>query len=195
MRKVELKEAAIQVFARQGYHATKVSQIVAQAGVAQGTFYLYFPSKQALFGEILEDYLSLVTVALSNWNLAHVDSLDRLRQDLQRLGLEVARVMVDNRELTRIFFKEALAVDPEFDAQINVFYEKVVSVVSRVNEICHRHGLYREMDFTIMAHCVLGMIERVVYQYVVVGAARRDEAERIVMEVIDLVLFGAVPRT
>ena len=48
-------QIALKRFATDGYHATKISDIVTEAGVAQGTFYLYFKSKEALALEIVED--------------------------------------------------------------------------------------------------------------------------------------------
>lgn len=60
-RKRDLLEAARELFVEQGYEATSVANIVARAGVAQGTFYLYFDHKQHLLvhlrGHILEDYV------------------------------------------------------------------------------------------------------------------------------------------
>lgn len=53
-----LLTAAVEVFAAKGYTATRVSDIVGQAGVAQGTFYLYFRSKQAIFEELLDTCFS-----------------------------------------------------------------------------------------------------------------------------------------
>ena len=46
--KTKLVYAALAVFKKKGLEQTKVSDIVKQAGVAQGTFYLYFPSKLAV---------------------------------------------------------------------------------------------------------------------------------------------------
>lgn len=49
-------------FAEAGYHATTVADVVKEAGVAQGTLYLYFPSKQALFeavmARVLEEFIA-----------------------------------------------------------------------------------------------------------------------------------------
>jgi AcrR family transcriptional regulator len=194
MRRDELKQAAIRVFAQRGYHNTKVADIVASAGVAQGTFYLYFQSKQALFGEILDDYLALVTRALARWNIANITTLDQLRDDLRQIGLQLSEVMFTRRDLTRIFFQEALAVDPAFNQQIAGFYEQLIAVITAVNEHCYALGLYRKVDFTVLAHCVLGMIERVVYHYVVQRQLGPEASREIVAEVIDLVLFGAAAK-
>ncbi|RED63205.1 TetR/AcrR family transcriptional regulator [Cohnella lupini] len=48
-------QIALRRFAKEGYHATKISDIVSEAGVAQGTFYWYFKSKEAIALEIVED--------------------------------------------------------------------------------------------------------------------------------------------
>jgi AcrR family transcriptional regulator len=53
-RRTELLAAARSVFAKKGYESATVSEIVSRAGVAQGTFYLYFPGKEALAGAFAE---------------------------------------------------------------------------------------------------------------------------------------------
>lgn len=47
-------QIALEKFARLGYHQTKISDIVQEAGVAQGTFYWHFKSKEAIALEIIE---------------------------------------------------------------------------------------------------------------------------------------------
>src|SRR4051794_28644242 len=53
-RRTQLLGAARSVFAKKGYDEATVSEIVGRAGVAQGTFYLYFPGKEALAGAFAE---------------------------------------------------------------------------------------------------------------------------------------------
>jgi AcrR family transcriptional regulator len=53
-RRSQLLAAARAVFARKGYEEATVSEIVGRAGVAQGTFYLYFPGKESLAGAFAE---------------------------------------------------------------------------------------------------------------------------------------------
>ncbi len=54
-RRAAILAAARTVLAEKGFEATKISEIVARAGVAQGTFYLYFPSKISLILALAED--------------------------------------------------------------------------------------------------------------------------------------------
>src|SRR3712207_4466382 len=51
-RREQLLAAAREVLAQNGYERTTVSSIATRANVAQGTFYLYFPSKEALPGAL-----------------------------------------------------------------------------------------------------------------------------------------------
>ena len=57
-RRDQLLTAAREVLARNGYERTTVSSIATKANVAQGTFYLYFPSKEALPGALAEQLSS-----------------------------------------------------------------------------------------------------------------------------------------
>src|SRR4051794_32876183 len=62
-RRTQLLTAARAVFAKKGYEDATVAEIVARAGVAQGTFYLYFPGKESLagaFAEIVSERLAEV---------------------------------------------------------------------------------------------------------------------------------------
>ena len=53
-RRTQILDAARSILAEKGFEATTVSEIVAKAGVAQGTFYLYFPSKVSLVEALCE---------------------------------------------------------------------------------------------------------------------------------------------
>ncbi len=58
--KNRILQAAQQLFAKNGYDATGVAEICTAAAVSKGAFYHHFPSKQAVFLALLEDWLSVV---------------------------------------------------------------------------------------------------------------------------------------
>lgn len=64
VRRAELLKVARQVLAEKGFEATTVSEIVARAGVAQGTFYLYFPSKISLVKTLADELQERIEQAL-----------------------------------------------------------------------------------------------------------------------------------
>lgn len=55
MRQRQLLDAALRVFARDGFDGASVASIADEAGVAKGSVYLYFDSKEALAGELVRD--------------------------------------------------------------------------------------------------------------------------------------------
>ncbi|MCU0754622.1 MAG: TetR/AcrR family transcriptional regulator [Xanthomonadales bacterium] len=56
-RPAEIVAAAMRLWAERGYAATRLDDVAAQAGIAKGTVYLYFPSKAALFEAALRERL------------------------------------------------------------------------------------------------------------------------------------------
>ncbi len=56
-RPAELLAAALDCFVERGFAATRMEDIARRAGVAKGTFYLYFPSKQAVFEALVRESL------------------------------------------------------------------------------------------------------------------------------------------
>jgi AcrR family transcriptional regulator len=78
-----LLEAAEQVFAGLGYHDASIVKITEAAGVAQGTFYLYFTGKQEIFDVLVEDLNTRIRHAMSEASAAGKDRLDA-----ERLGFE-----------------------------------------------------------------------------------------------------------
>ena len=65
-RREQLLTAARNVLAKNGYERTTVSSIATKASVAQGTFYLYFPSKEALPGALAEQLCTAMGAAAHN---------------------------------------------------------------------------------------------------------------------------------
>lgn len=166
-RRDAIKRAAIEVFAELGYHSAKVSQIVERVGVAQGTFYLYYSSKQQLFGELLDDFLRLVVETVAAWEPAALATRQDLQRELTRVGRLLTSVLYENSGLAAIFFKEALTVSSEFDAIVHDFYETLAAMLTTFNSILHDRGLIQHMNFHLLAIMTIGQAERIIMEYIV----------------------------
>jgi AcrR family transcriptional regulator len=67
----QIMAAAIQIFSRSGYEAASVADICSQANVSKGAFYHHFPSKQALFLAILDQWLEGIDTQLFSYRGEH----------------------------------------------------------------------------------------------------------------------------
>lgn len=74
----QILDAAVRVFARQGFHATRVSDIADEAGVAYGLVYHYFRSKDAVLNELFTERWSLLLAAIEEADRAGGPHRDRL---------------------------------------------------------------------------------------------------------------------
>lgn len=166
-RKEEIKQAAIEIFADKGYHAAKVSDIVAEVGVAQGTFYLYYDGKNQIFEEILNDFLSLLLRTIANWEPGSLDSREALGRELRRVGMRLTEIIDDRQKLASIYFKESMSTTPEFESLIRGFHEALTSMMTQFNKILHERDLIASADFQFLANMTIGMAERIIMEYVI----------------------------
>jgi AcrR family transcriptional regulator len=112
-----LLAAAEQVFADLGYHDASIVKITEAAGVAQGTFYLYFTSKQEIFDVLVEDLNRRVRHAMSQ---ASAGGKDRL--EVERLGFEAFfRFTAEHPALYRVI-RQAEFVSPRM---LRLHYERL----------------------------------------------------------------------
>jgi AcrR family transcriptional regulator len=74
----QILDAAVRVFARQGFHATRVSDIADEAGVAYGLVYHYFRSKDEVLNELFVERWSLLLAAIEEADRAGSDPREKL---------------------------------------------------------------------------------------------------------------------
>jgi TetR/AcrR family fatty acid metabolism transcriptional regulator len=91
-------EAAVRLFARQGYAATSVEQITREAGVAKGTFFIHFATKDAVVTQLVRDQVRAARKARDRIIAKGGTPIDALRATVMTLGAEVAA----DRELSRV---------------------------------------------------------------------------------------------
>lgn len=90
-KKDRIVESAIQVFTEKGVDKTTISDIVKSAGIAQGTFYLYFPSKLSLMPAIAEEMVQLTLKTV-------IETVQKESSFRERLGQFVDAIFAINKE-------------------------------------------------------------------------------------------------
>lgn len=127
----QILDAAIRVFARQGFHSTRVADIADEAGVAYGLVYHYFKSKDEVLNELFSERWSLLLTAIEE-----VDSSAELSP---RAKLEAAAgFIVDsyrhNPELMKVIIVEVTRAANSFGrthlAEIRRAYDSIAKIVA-----------------------------------------------------------------
>lgn len=188
-RREQLLEAALTAFERGGYHGTQVSDVIREAGVARGTFYLYFPSKHAVFGALVERMLALflqVRPAEPDPDVASAADVETVLRRSYRAVFETFRA---HRRLCRLLFEEAAGVDKGFTDAIARHFRAWHDRVVRTLQMFVTRGVARgDLDVALTGDLVLGMVERIARRHLF--AERAPDLGRLVDAVVALELRG-----
>jgi AcrR family transcriptional regulator len=166
-RRQQILNVARDVFAKRGYHTAKIEDIVAAAGVARGTFYLYFDDKRAIFEEIVDR-----TIARRGMSIVRVDVdatrsvADQVRDQIRR----IMRILLEDRATTKILLSDALGVDPAFDRKLLSFYDEMSTQLESSLSDGQALGIVRQGDVKLMSWLTMGALKEAMFQIVQRGA-------------------------
>jgi TetR/AcrR family fatty acid metabolism transcriptional regulator len=168
-------EAAVEVFAQHGFFQARVSEIAGRAGVADGTIYLYFKSKEeillAAISSAFESFLELAEQILAR--------TDDPRQQLRELALLHLSSLGSNRNLAVVFqteLRQSARFLEQFSRQeLKRYFDLIRGVVRNGQEL----GIFRqELSDKIVANCFFGAVDEMVtswllsdHDYPLAGAA------------------------
>lgn len=187
-RRTQILDGARALFAQRGYHETSIQDILDAAGIARGTFYLYFDSKRAIFGQLVDDFLARIQAVVTP-----VDVSPGAPPPLAQLSGNVERVMAvlqSGRDMTRIILRLAEGLDAECDAKMADFYARLIDLLTEAIDRGQRMGLVRPCDPRLAAHAALGGMKEVVLQWIVLRDSAPAEREHVAQEVLAFSLRG-----
>jgi len=164
-RRQQILTHARDVFAKRGYHAAKIDDIVASAGVARGTFYLYFEDKRAIFEEIIDRFIAKLAMSI-----LRVDPYDRGRGVAEQVCENIRRIvalLLEDRATTKVLLSDALGVDPAFDRKLHSFYDEVSKLLQESLREGQDLGIVEVGDVTMFACMTLGALKELLYQVVI----------------------------
>jgi len=170
-----LMDAAEEIFGTKGFYHTSVSDITQKAGVAQGTFYLYFPTKNDIFRALLENLSHAVR---ETTEMAAHGAQDRI--EAERLGFEAFYKFVDkHRNLYRIV-RQAEFVDENL---YRWYYTRMAAGYARKLTQAMERGEVRRMDPEVLAWSLMGIADYTGMRYILWEEQNHAEVDP-VMEIV-----------
>ncbi len=159
-RRRAVLDVARRVFSEKGYHKTSIDDLIESAGIARGTFYLYFSSKRAIFDALLDSLLVMLqsTVRRIETGPDAPPPVDQMYAAVDR----ILDTLLENRETARILLRDAVGIDADFDQKLHDFYGSLLTMIERAIRNGQEMGLVRPCDPTLSAHCVLGSLKETV---------------------------------
>jgi TetR/AcrR family fatty acid metabolism transcriptional regulator len=178
--------AAVRVFARKGYFASRVADVARAAGIADGTIYLYVRTKDdilvSLFDQVMAEHLAAAR--------QEVAGLDGAPARLRAIAERHLRLLGGNRDLAVVFQVE-LRQSTKFMERFTASWLKdYFDVVQGVIERGQREGSIRkELQRKVAAKAFFGALDEMVTSWVL---SRKDyELSQLAGPVVELFLTGA----
>jgi AcrR family transcriptional regulator len=160
-RRQKILQHARDVFAKRGYHAAKIEEIVAAAGIARGTFYLYFEDKRAVFDAIVDGAFTRIGMAIVRVDLKDPGRSvgDQVQENIRR----IVGTLLEDRATTKILLTDAVGIDPAFDRKLHTFYDVVERLLVESLREGQELGIVAPGDTRLFAHLMLGALKEILY--------------------------------
>ncbi len=192
LRRQELVTSATRVFARRGYRATSIDDIVKEADIARGTFYLYFESKVDVFNAIFDSFLmDLKTVAQSEARRP-VDLTD-VPTAVRGVIVEWLRYFSQNRDLAAVMFSNGASVDPDFKKKCAEVLAGMYARWEQSIEMLRKLGVGDpRLSPEFIRVSMVGMVSQIVLHYIVPDP--KADIEHLADQCLVLVTPVSLPR-
>lgn len=179
--RAKILAVATDVFAERGYHDASIVRITEAAAVGQGTFYLYFSSKQEVFEEVVRDLNSRVRQAMFV-----ASSAETTRVDAERAGFRAFfRFTAENPALYRIM-RQAEFVAPDV---LHLHYETIAKgYVTGLDAAQSRGEVAADVDTEVAAWALMGIGEMVGARWVLWDEGAGDRPDGLPPHVFDSVM-------
>jgi len=177
--------AAIVVFARTGFFNAKVADVAREAGVADGTVYLYFKSKEEILHSIFDRSVD-AAVAEAKKTLATMDDpREKLRQiallHLERLGAD--------RDLAIVFQVELRGSTKFMEEFSAAGFAEYLSLIRSTFEEGQRAGLFRsDLNSKVVSKIFFGALDEMATNWIL--SKRRYKLGPMADQVLDIFLNG-----
>jgi len=185
-RRRELVEAAVRVFARKGFHGSRVGDIAEEAGVAHGLLYHYFRSKDEVLETIFRDAWQRLTIETDRIEASEI----ALREQLRRFARIYLGSWLVTPELIAVLVRE-IARSPAVGSQVGEVRGVFLSLMRMIEAARERGEVRADCNALLAAWTVYGALEEILTGWVLGQLpAEEEDVERAVATVVDVAHAG-----
>ena len=177
-------DAALSVFARKGFHDTRIDDIADEAESSKGGVYFHFPGKEQLFLALIDEFARLLETRLTESIEAEPRGIRRVEAALQA-GLSV---FGDYNQLAKIFLLQAVGLGQTFETKRLEILDRFAGLIQCHLDEAVEDGNIEPIDTEIVAHAWVGAINELVMRWIQTG---QPEPERI-LPTLQVILMRSI---
>lgn len=133
-------DAATKIFAQKGFFKTKVSDIAKEAGVADGTIYLYFDNKDNILISLFEEQMKLVLGNMKEQLSEENNAIDKIKK-FAKVHLKLIELNQPMAEIIQVELRQSSKFMKEYK---NDQFMEYLNLIGEIIEEGQREGLFRQ---------------------------------------------------
>lgn len=191
-RRDEIMGAAKKVFARNGFHATTISHIAKEAGLAYGSVYWYFDSKDELFHALMAAEGDALRAHIAAAIAADSDRPERNWEPLRITVQAVLEFFEADKAVTKLLLRDAYALGDQFEKHLGSIYERFIDDIEKHMIVAQQLGTVINAPPRMLAFSLAALIGQLAHRRLSTddGVSAEDVSEI----VVSFALNGLRPR-
>ncbi len=170
-----LLAAAQKVFARRGYHDARTSEIALEAGVAEGTLYNYFSSREDLFLSLFDERWRVFTERVRE----RTGSLDDPNDKLKAIFAAAMKLFITNKALAQIFLLETSPGSVFTNSRVAVRFADFLDLSEEILKEGKQSGRYHpDLDTRVARMVIYGTVQGILFSWMLKESAPPDVRKR-----------------
>ena len=166
-KRIEIIEAAVRVFARQGFAKTRMQHIAETAGIGKGTIYEYFRSKDDLFLAVFDAFIQENARHINRRIRSIQDPLRKLQEYLRGWTDLLETEFMDFAEISLDIWAEGLRKERSGASfSLETMYREYRSSVLEILDEGIRRGTFKPINTTITASIIIGTLDGLMIQWI-----------------------------
>lgn len=185
-KRKRILSAAVRTFGSRGYHEARIAEIAAQAGVAEGTVYLYFRNKEDLLGVVFDETMDGVLAE----GRAIAAAVEPAAERLVRLVDGHIRLLAGDRELASVFqieLRRSARLVERFSRSKLVEYFRLLDQV--IKDGIRTGEFRRDLDSRVAVRILFGGADEILSEWLLSGEPRPSADGR---KLVETLLYGFI---
>lgn len=163
-RREQILDAAFHTFTRRGYRDTAVDEIAAAADTSKGGVYFHFPTKEAIFRELMRTTADRLADKVEEAVEGQADPIAKADAALRTVLVTFA----GHRTMARLLFVDAMGAGRVFNAETNALHDRFAALIAGYLDEAIEAGAIPPIDTALTGVAWFGAINEVVARWLLV---------------------------
>lgn len=146
-------DSAVQIFSKNGYHSATVDEVAINAGVAKGTLYYHFKSKEDLFNFIVTEGINLIDDKVKEATKNLTDPLEKIEASAK----VQLKYVYENKDLFRVIMSQIWG-NKDIHIEMREQIKHIINISSKGVDELITEGYISDDNSEVLSYCFIGIL-------------------------------------